>query len=369
MRLIICILSPGKIQPINFQQTLRIILIPSTNISCEEEDSMKENHIKRMAGQRLMAGFNGLFLNERLKYLISDLNIGGFILFARNIDAPDQLKKLCNSIKDYARICKLPVPFIAVDQEGGVVSRLKSPFTQFPDGQPGLKTLKQAEEFASITANELYNTGFNMDMAPVLDLQPREFIGIMDKRVFKGDKDFVGEMGAAVIKGLQQRGIVAVGKHFPGIGRTIADSHYELPTLDTTQNDLWDLDMKPFRKAIEQGVGGIMLSHILYSEIDPRWPASLSEIITPEFLRKKMGYNGIVMTDDLDMKAVKHEITVSVERVLNSDIDIALICHESPDIDLAHSQIASLISESALLYDQCSNSLNRIEKVKQDIGF
>jgi beta-N-acetylhexosaminidase len=298
---------------------------------------MKPLKPEQIAGQRLLVGFDGTEFNDDLRFLIGELAVGGIILFSRNIETPDQVRELCRSSQDYAEQTGLPPLFIAIDQEGGQVSRLKHPsFTQFPSGNPGMTGIDDASHFAAVTARELKDIGVNMNMAPVLDVQPEGFEGVMAKRVFNGGPDFVSDMGNSLINGFQDRGIMAVAKHFPGIGRTTLDSHLYLPILETGQDELAASDFLPFEAAIRNNVAGIMMSHIQFKSLDNQWPASLSANIVKSLLRDRMGYQGLVMTDDLDMKAIKVPIEVSVNRIVEADVDIALICHKGPDIEKAY---------------------------------
>src|SRR6056297_225698 len=185
---------------------------------------------EQLAGQRLMVGFDGTELTDGLKFQIDTLKVGGVILFARNIRSPQQIRQLCGAIQDYAGACGQPPLFIAVDQEGGVVARLKAPFTEFP-GNPAMRGPEDAIQFAETTAKELTEAGFNMNMAPVMDVAPEGFDSVNAKRIFGHDPAYVAQMGSTVIRHLQKNGLMAVAKHFPGIGRTIGDSHHELPTL------------------------------------------------------------------------------------------------------------------------------------------
>ncbi len=291
---------------------------------------------EQMAGQRLLVGFDGVSFNEDLKFLIENLRVGGLILFARNIETPDQVRELCRACQNSAQESGLPPLFIAVDQEGGTVARLKPPyFTEFPKGNPGMANEEDADRFAAVTAGELKGVGFNMNMAPVLDVEPEGFSGVMAKRVFRGGPAYVSDMGRALIRGFQDRGVMAVAKHFPGIGRTTLDSHLYLPVLETGFDALSAHDLVPFKAAIDFGVAGIMMSHIQYNALDDAWPASLSMKVVKGLLRDQLGYQGLVMTDDLDMKAIRTPIEVSVNRIIEADVDIALICHKGPDIEKA----------------------------------
>lgn len=323
--------------------------------------------IKEMAGQRLMLGFDGIELNEDLKRIIGDIKACGIILFKRNIKSPEQVADLCASCQDYARIRQVPPLFIAIDQEGGTVARLKEPFTQFK-GNPFIESLKDAEKFASITAEEMKQVGINMNFAPVLDVAPvleNGLESIMKDRVFKGNAKKVSSLGNKVIRVFQENRIMAVAKHFPGIGRTVKDSHFHLPVLDVDLETLRQSDMIPFADAKDEEVSGMMLSHIMYPKLDKDWQASLSPYIVNDILRGQMGYDGLVMTDDLDMKAIQHDMKTCIQQILKSGIDMALICHKGPDIDIAFNEIVQQIKEDETLYHMGEKSIKRIMKVKK----
>lgn len=321
---------------------------------------------KQLAGQRLMAGFNGTRLNDELIFLIDTLKIGGIILFSRNLTSPDQIKDLCMSVQKYAVKCGQPPLFISIDQEGGQVARLKEPFTQF-SGNPYMKDEEDAEHFSEVTAFELKDVGINMNMAPVLDVASEGIKSIMGKRSFGNDPVWVSKLGVTVIEGLQRNGIMAVAKHFPGIGRTVLDSHIEMPSLDADLQALESSDLRPFYEAIKHEVAGIMLSHILYSKIDIKWPASLSTKIAKDLLRNSMGFDGIVMTDDLDMGAIKsnYEIKIVIKQILSADIDIALICHKGPNIKIAYEEILRDLNDSKNIKAKAKECVQRILKTKE----
>jgi beta-N-acetylhexosaminidase len=321
---------------------------------------------EQLAGQRLMIGFEGTEFSDELRYLIDRLKIGGIILFAYNIKSPDQVAELCTSIQNYVTANGNPPLFIGVDQEGGQVARLKAPFTEFP-GNPYMKNEDDAIEFAKITAAELTQVGINMNMAPVMDIAPREMDSIMADRVFGHDPERVKRMGVKVIHHLQQNNIMAVAKHFPGIGRTTLDSHLDMPRLDADLSDLQAFDIIPFEASIDSDVSGIMLSHILYPKIDSQWPASLSERIARELLRDQMGFAGLTLTDDLDMGAIAshYDISTIVHRALAADIDIVMICHKGPNIELAFDAILKHISDSSEMKAKAMESAQRIMELKR----
>jgi len=322
--------------------------------------------IEQLAGQRLMVGFDGDAFNDDLQMLICDLKIGGVILFARNLGNPEQIRALCTSIQDCAKSVRQPPLFIAIDQEGGQVARLKAPFTQF-HGNPTMTAKADAKHFAKVTAAELARVGINMNMAPVLDVDYKAIQSVMAGRAFSDDPQWVSDLGVQVIRNLQQNGIMAVAKHFPGIGRTTADSHFTRPCLDIERKELELTDMTPFKAAVNEAVAGLMLSHIVYTGIDPDWPASLSDHIVRNLLREDMGYDGVIMTDDLDMGAIKknYDINNVIRQIIKADIDIALICHKGPDIETANHLIVKALNSSTSTQKSGVESVERIMRLKQ----
>ena len=320
---------------------------------------------KELAGQRLMAGFDGTGFNDDIKNLIRAFKIGGLILFSRNIETPDQIRRLCLSAQEYALSLGLPPLFIAVDQEGGSVARLKAPFFTHFHGNAHISSTEQAYEFARITAREIKSVHINMNLSPVMDVIPKGFDSIMKGRAFEGSCEKVGKLGACVIEQMQKQGIMACAKHFPGIGNTQKDSHFDCPVLDSELEAMEAQDLIPFVAAKESKVAAIMLSHIIYRKLDRKWPASLSPKIAKDLLRNKIGFQGIVMTDDLDMKAINHDIKTCIDQILKSEIDIALICHTGPDIEAAFMEIYNLMSNNKELRTRGEESVKRILKIKK----
>lgn len=319
----------------------------------------------QIAGQRIMAGFTGTKLNPDLKYLIDTILVGGIILFSRNIENQDQLRQLCMDAQNYARACGQPQLIISVDQEGGTVARLKAPdFFQSPDAAQ-IRDPVQAGRYAEITASELNYVGINMNMAPVMDVAALDGGGIMAKRSFAGDPQKAAESGAAVIESLQKNKVMAVAKHFPGIGRTTADSHLDLPELDISLQQLETFDLVPFYAAVRHKTAGIMLSHVRYPALDRIWPASLSKAAAKDLLRNKIGYTGLTITDDLEMGAIAnyYDMHTVAGRVLSAEIDISLICHS---IDKAESAFETLRSELAdpATFEGSMASILRIAEAK-----
>lgn len=322
--------------------------------------------IETLAGQRLMIGFDGTALDDDLKHLIGEIKIGGVVLFSRNIETPSQVKRLCNDIQDFAQSLSLPPLIIAVDQEGGEVARLKPPFTVFP-GNAKIRNAADARRFAAITSAELKQVGINMDLAPVLDVVPQDIKSVMSNRAFGHDVQRVSRLGGEVISTLQQNGIMAVGKHFPGIGRATRDPHNDGMTLDTDLSALRSVDIVPFEHAIDLNVTAMMLSHLMYNQIDAEWPASLSINIARTLLRRALKFQGIIMTDDMDMGAIEkhYDIDTIVERVLLAGIDMMLICHRTHHIESAFETACRALGDSEQMRSDALTAANRIYQQKR----
>ena len=240
--------------------------------------------LEEKIGQLLVCGFDGLKPSDEIKGLIKDYNIGGVILFSRNIKDPAQTARLCNSLQE---ISKTPL-FICVDQEGGKVSRLPKPFTQFAGNAAIGKSnsVKLAYAFGEITAKELKAVGINANFAPVLDVNTNPDNPIINERAFSNNPNSVSRFGLAVIAGLQDNGVIACCKHFPGHGDTSLDSHYQMPVVEHSIERLNEIELLPFKHAAENDVAAIMTAHVLYKGLDEKYPATLSKKIIHDLLRK-----------------------------------------------------------------------------------
>jgi beta-N-acetylhexosaminidase len=289
--------------------------------------------LNQKIGQLFMVGIPGPFLDEQTKTFIRDYNLGGIILFSRNIRDPVQLAELCGEIqKVSSHYHRLPL-FIAVDQEGGRVARLKEPFTPFPGNSvigadPDAE--KNAEEFGRITANEMRMVGLNMDLAPVVDVAQDKVESHLEGRTFSRNPDTVGRLGGAVIRALQENGVMAVAKHFPGLGHADLDPHKRLPNIGLGAEEIDAIHLLPFRVAIQEGVSAIMTSHAVYPALDPDWSATLSSIILNDLLRNKLGFEGLIVTDDLEMGAIvgKRSVAEGTARAFEAGADILLVCKD-----------------------------------------
>ncbi|MEK6775663.1 MAG: beta-N-acetylhexosaminidase [bacterium] len=278
--------------------------------------------------QLFVFGFDGTEPDAHILRMIRNFGIGGVILFSRNIRDPLQTARLIHSLQDASAIPLL----VGIDQEGGRVSRLPSPFTSFPGnhalGLSGSRKLSYA--FGRATAEELSSVGINLNFAPVLDVNTRPENPVIGTRAFGGDASLVADLGCSVIRGLQDHGVIACGKHFPGHGDTSLDSHLDLPSVHHNEERIRSLEMLPFQRALLSGMETVMTAHVLYPALDTVLPATLSRRIIQNILREELRFNGVVFTDDLEMKAVEDRWGMERSSVLaiNAGVDALIICHD-----------------------------------------
>ena len=266
---------------------------------------MKES--LRRAGQRVMVGFEGMAPSVEVRTLIKQYAVSHVILFARNVDSPEQVAELVRELQGIARDAGQDLPLlIGVDQEGGRVARLRAPWTVWPSLRAlgRLASESHAERMGRGLADELVPCGIRWDFAPVVDVDTNPKNPVIGDRSFGDHPELVGRLGAAMIRGLQEGGLAACAKHFPGHGDTDLDSHHDLPVVTHSPSRLHDVELRPFRAAVEAGVVSVMTAHVLVPELDETLPATLSPRIVGPLLREGMKYDGVVVTDDMEMKAV-----------------------------------------------------------------
>jgi beta-N-acetylhexosaminidase len=285
-----------------------------------------------------MVGFEGLEPSPDVRRLIREFGAGSVILFARNVDSPEQVAELVRELQAIARDAGHELPLlVAVDQEGGRVQRLRGPWTVWPAaralGRSGSEEL--ARRTGAALAAELSACGILWDLAPVVDVDTNPLNPVIGDRSFGDDPALVARLGAALIQGLQDAGVGACAKHFPGHGDTALDSHLELPALDHSRSRLHDVELRPFRAAVAAGVASIMTAHVLVRELDDRLPATLSPRVVSELLRGELRYDGVVVADDLEMKAIAGRFKPGPAAVLAAlaGCDVLPAC-KSPDVQV-----------------------------------
>ncbi|MFN7918023.1 MAG: beta-N-acetylhexosaminidase [Vicinamibacterales bacterium] len=291
---------------------------------------------RRQIGQLLIAGFTGTQPSVELRSMAREFGLGGTIMFARNIEEPAQVAELSYEL---ARLTPEMPGWVSVDQEGGRVARLKAPFTEWPpmatlgrSGDPAL-----AERFARALAAELKAVGITLDYAPVLDIHTNPKNPVIGDRALASEARTVADLGATLVRVLQAEGIAACGKHFPGHGDTSADSHLELPLVEHPPELLREREFEPFRAAIAAGVATIMTAHVFVPALDDTVPATLSRNVVTGLLRGELGFQGVIISDDLEMKALANDHTVpdATVQAIDAGCDAVLICSGNHDVQAA----------------------------------
>jgi len=286
--------------------------------------------LKKLIGPLLIVGLDGPRLTASCRNYLEQWNLGGVILFKRNIESLEQLASLNTLIDETAT----EPPIISVDHEGGKVFRLPEPFTSFPSmGQVAAhcfktRDLEAAEALGLAFGRELRAAGFNVDWAPVLDVNSNPRNPIIGERSFGTDPEDVAEIALKFLEGLQDTGVLGCGKHFPGHGDTEEDSHETLPVVDKTRADMNACELIPFREAVSWQVPMIMTAHVMFPGLDPKWPATLSETMLTGILRNELAYEGLIVSDDMFMKGISEpwSLTEASEQFLRAGGDLLLLC-------------------------------------------
>jgi beta-N-acetylhexosaminidase len=313
----------------------------------------------------LMVGLPGPRVDAVARELVRDLKVGGIILFARNLEGPAELWELTRGLQQEALSASGRPLLIALDQEGGTVQRLRTPFTHIPPARElGLSaTPEQVEQLARQVARELRLVGINVNLAPVLDVARGESCPLWD-RSYGREPQRVAALGLAAIRGYLAGGLIPVAKHFPGLGDTIIDSHQELALADRA-NPSREQDLFPFREAVAAGVPAIMTAHLLVPEWDSR-PATLSRKILEARLRRDLGFGGVIITDDLEMGGITTRLPApqAAPEAMAAGADLLLICRDWQ----AAWESARLLAQEPALKNRGLESAARLGKLKQNLS-
>jgi len=282
------------------------------------------------AACHLCCGFQGDDPRKELQGVI-ERGVRSVILFARNVGTPEQTRALCRAIKS---LSDEPI-MICIDQEGGSVQRLREGFTSFPS----MRAIAQSPDPISLAAStgaglarELRAVGIDVNLAPVLDVDSNPANPVIGERSFSADPSRVAQLGVMLASAMQAGGVGACGKHFPGHGDTDLDSHFDLPSLKHDQTRLTEVELVPFRAAARAGLAMMMTAHVMFPALDPQRPATLSAAVINDLLRGRLGFEGVVITDDLEMKAILDRwppADAALAAIL-AGADMPLCCH-TPD--------------------------------------
>ena len=329
--------------------------------------------LEQKVGQLIVVGFEGTRIDAEIESNIKQRFIGGVTLFARNIESPRQVAKLTANLQKLTQEteCRIPL-FIATDQEGGWVARLKTGATVLPGNMAlgATRSAELAEQAGRVTAIELAAVGINLNFAPVMDVNNNPLNPVIDRRSFGGCPDLVSRLGRAYINGLQRNGVLATAKHFPGHGDTTVDSHADLPMVGHGMERIHAIELKPFRAAIEADVAAIMTAHILYSALDANRPATLSRPILTNLLREDLGFDGLIITDDMEMKAIddRYQTGEAAVMAVEAGADIVLTLWTYDNQAKVFNALVSAVKNGRISEDRIDQSVQRILRYKKAFG-
>lgn len=350
----------SKAEPVTYESVAQSELSPE-----EKVDKLVANMSDAdKVGQLLMIGIHGKTLNDDAKFMLNEYRVGGIILFDRNMESKDQVKSLITDINKTGKSAGLTPLFIGIDQEGGAVARMEDQLIKVPPAEELSKEpIEQAVSLAKQSGTELKDLGFNINFAPVADL------GLTYGRSFSTNPDDVVRYASAVGKAYDEAGLWYSYKHFPGIGKTDVDLHADTSVVPVSKETLLNEDTKVFVDLIKQSkpnTYAIMVSHAMYPQIDADHPSSLSKAIITDWLRKDMGYNGVVITDDMDMGALAKHYTfgdMAVQSILAGS-DILLVCHEYEHMQEAYNGLMKAVKDGRISKERLDESVKRILLMK-----
>ena len=328
--------------------------------------------IKCAIGQRIMAGFPGTELDEEFISLVRDAKIGNVILFRRNVESRAQITRLCAQLKDLITSETGIEPFIAIDQEGGIVTRLSDDMINTPGAMALAAAGGDAPYRAGyITARELRSCGITVNLAPVLDVNSNPANPVIGVRSFGDDPERTLPLALAFMRGSMEGGVMACGKHFPGHGDTAVDSHLGLPLVEKSLEELELCELLPFQGAIEAGIPAIMSSHVIFPALEPnRIPATMSRRVLTGLLRQKLGFNGIVISDCMEMQAISRfygTVAGSVAAIA-AGADLVCISHTAAFARETAEQLYAKHESGTLPRGELDASLARITEAKRRLA-
>ncbi|WP_228028181.1 beta-N-acetylhexosaminidase [Chitinibacter fontanus] len=338
--------------------------------------------LRAQLGQLVMVGFDGFMPNAQIEQLIREQRIGGVILFRRNIESPMQVAALCRRLQEInAEVTDVPL-LIGIDQEGGMVMRIEEGVTPMPSAMAYASgyashavagcSPADCEALHRIGADELRQMGININFAPSLDINNNRANPVIGVRSFGENSPTVTVYGLAAMRGIQAAGLAATAKHFPGHGDTATDSHYALPLVPHDKARLDAVELVPFKAAIAAGIDAIMTAHVVFPAIEPdtSTPATLSRKVLTGLLREEMGFDGVIVTDCLEMDAIANVdnggvgVVQGAVKAITAGADIALISHTYQHQREAVAALAMAVEQGYISLDQIQQSLARITALK-----
>ena len=329
---------------------------------------VNELSIKEKIGQMVIIGMDTNYITDRIKNMIQNYKIGGVILYRKNFSTYQDMLKLIKELKELNKENKIPL-FISIDQEGGRVNRMPKELKNLPSANriASYGGEKLVAESANIIGEVLHKSGFNLNFAPVLDIKRFKNQTAIGDRSFSNEKECVTKCGIATMKALQANNIVPVVKHFPGHGATKQDSHYFLPVISAPMKQIEDEDMYPFEQAIKNGADAVLVGHLLIMGVTGIYPASLSRKFITKYLRVKYRYNGLIVTDDLKMKAIKlfYGPDLAVRKAFEAGNDIIVFRFNKDEEERVLNKIYTLVEIGKIKESRINRSVKRIIQIKE----
>jgi beta-N-acetylhexosaminidase len=310
-------------------------------------------------GQVLVIGFQGTDVPTAIRRSLASGELGGLIFFARNIESAAQLHEISRSLEYPAE----QPPLLAIDQEGGRVARLGAPVLKLPPMRAlaDVATEAQLRDCGELLGRQLAAIGLTMDFAPVLDVDSNPANPVIGDRSFATTPDAVADRALAFAAGLRAGGVLPCGKHFPGHGDTDVDSHLALPRLTHDRARLDAIELAPFRAAIAADLEALMTAHVLFDALDPELPATLSATVLQGLLRQELGYRGLIISDDLEMKAVADRwgVAESAVRSIEAGCDTVLVCSDVDAAFAARDALAARAADDASFRSRLADAVER----------
>lgn len=329
---------------------------------------IKELSIQEKIGQMIIIGMYTNYITDRIKIMITKYKIGGIILYRKNFHTYQEMLDLIRQLKELNKGNKIPL-WIAIDQEGGRVNRMPKEILNLPSANliATKGGMEDVEKSAEIIGKILKQSGYHLNFAPVLDIKRFENGHAIGDRCYGENKEDVTKYGIAFMKKLQEQGIVSVIKHFPGHGATKRDSHYFLPIIKKKMEYLEKEDMYPFEQAIKNGADAILVGHLFIKNVTGIYPASLSRKFIVKYLRKKYRYHGLIITDDLKMRAIKfvYGSELAVKKAFEAGNDIIVFRFNKEEEKQVIGKIVRLVQEGKIKESRINRSVSRIIKMKQ----
>lgn len=321
-------------------------------------------------GQLLVGGFHGTALPTSFARALADGTRGGAILFKRNLESDVLAVVALTDAIARAAPSELP-PLVAVDQEGGRVARLGAPVLALPPMATlaAIGDVALTERAARAQAIELAALGFTTSFSPVLDVNVNPANPVIGDRSFGADVETVARFGDAWIRGLRAGGLLTCGKHFPGHGDTSKDSHFDLPVVDAPRERLEAVELAPFASAVRAGVDALMSAHVVYPALDPEHPATLSRAICTDLLRTRLEFRGVLVSDDLEMKAISDRFPIedSVVATIAAGCDAVLVCSDESLQARAHEALVRRAERDDAFRARCENAAARVLEMRRRV--